>query len=253
MDLTILPETAYLFMLMFGRLGTMMMLMPAFGEAFLPPRIRLGFALMFTLIMFPIVSASYPPIPVSLIGVVSALGGEMLVGFIIGGSAQLIRGALAVAGTVIAFQSGLSFAQMTDPTQGQQSAIFTSFMSLLALTLIFSTDLHHMVLAAMVDSYEYFKPGESLMIGDATQMVVNLVSKSFFVGTQMAAPFIVFGLVFYLGLGVLAKLMPQLQVFFIAMPANIAFGLILFMLLLGTMMNWYLNHFETSMSAFLVK
>jgi flagellar biosynthetic protein FliR len=64
----------------------------------------------------------------------------------------------------------------------------------------------------------------------------------------MSAPFIVFGLVFNLGMGILSRLMPQLQVFFIAMPANIGVGLILLALLLTMMMGWYLNHFEAELA-----
>ena len=63
---------------------------------------------------------------------------------------------------------------------------------------------------------------------------------------QLSTPFIVFGLVFFLGLGILARLIPQIQVFFIAMPANIYIGTLLFLLLLGAMMNWYLSYYEAS-------
>jgi flagellar biosynthetic protein FliR len=86
------------------------------------------------------------------------------------------------------------------------------------------------------------------MLGDAADMALNVVSRSFIIGVQMAAPFIVFGLVFYLGLGILGRLMPQIQVFFIAMPANIGIGFLLMALLLTMMMGWYIVHFENEIS-----
>ncbi|MDB5563321.1 MAG: FliR, partial [Hyphomicrobiales bacterium] len=79
-------------------------------------------------------------------------------------------------------------------------------------------------------------------------MAIKAIAGAFIVGLQMSAPFIVFGLVFSLGLGLLSKLMPQLQVFFIMMPANILMGVILFALLLSMMMGWYLTHFESTLA-----
>src|SRR5690606_35281235 len=128
-----------------------------------------------------------------------------------------------------------------DPTQsGMQAAVFASFLSFLGITLIFATDLHHVALAAIYESYQVFSLAEPLMIEDAMQLAVRTVSGAFTVGVQMAAPFIVFGLVFNLGAGLLARLMPQLQVYFILMPANIIVGLLLFAILLVMMMGWYL-------------
>jgi flagellar biosynthetic protein FliR len=158
--------------------------------------------------------------------------------------------ALHVAGNIIAMQTGLAFAQNVDPTQGTQSAIVASFLSMLAVTLIFATDLHHLLIAAMRDSYVLFKPGEILPVGDFLQMAIKAVSGAFVLGVQLSAPFVVFGLVFYIGLGLLSKLMPQIQIFFIAMPANIGLGFALLFLILGAMMTWFLQGFEQSLSVF---
>lgn len=98
--------------------------------------------------------------------------------------------------------------------------------------------------AAIHDSYMIFSPTDPLMFGDAAEMVIQSVSGAFVIGVQMSAPFIVFGLVFNLGMGILSRMMPQLQVFFIAMPATIGVGLVLIALLLSMMMGLYLTHFE---------
>jgi flagellar biosynthetic protein FliR len=93
-----------------------------------------------------------------------------------------------------------------------------------------------------------FSPTDPLMFGDAAQMAIQSAASAFVIGVQMSAPFIVFGLVFYLGMGILGKMMPQLQVFFVAMPATIGIGLLLFALLLAMMMGWYLTHFESELA-----
>ena len=244
-----LPETAYLYLLIFARVGTILMLMPALGEQMIPARMRLSFALLFTLVLFPLLSPSLPRLPGDMLEVIILLLHELLVGFVFGVIMRLLVSSTQVAGSVIAFQLGLSVAQSADPTNGGiQGAIIGSFLSFLGIALIFATDLHHVALAAVYDSYMIFSPTDPLMFGDAAEMVVQTVAGAFVVGVQMSAPFIVFGLVFYLGMGILARMMPQLQVFFVAMPATIGVGLILLALLLSMMMGWYLMHFEEGLA-----
>jgi flagellar biosynthetic protein FliR len=81
-------------------------------------------------------------------------------------------------------------------------------------------------------------------------MAIQTIAESFRIGVQIAAPFIVFGLVFQLGLGVLSRLMPQIQIYFIAMPASIALGFLVLFLLIGTIMTWYLGHVEAVFGRF---
>jgi flagellar biosynthetic protein FliR len=117
--------------------------------------------------------------------------------------------------------------------------------------MVFTTDLHHLLFAAMRDSYLMFKPGQMLPVGDFAQMMVGIVGGAFKVGLQLAAPFVVFGLIFNLGQGVLSRLMPQVQIFFVSMPANIYLGFVLLMLLLTPIMMWYLDHFSMGIKEFI--
>ena len=250
-NIEFLPQTGFVFMLIFSRLGAMIMLMPAIGEIAVPTRVRLILALILSAVMMPLVADTYSAIPLTVPGLALAVVYEVLIGIFIGMSAQIVMSALHVAGNIIAMQTGLAFAQNVDPTQGTQSAIIASFLSMLAVTLIFATDLHHLLVAAMRDSYVLFKPGEILPVGDFLQMAVKAVSGAFVLGVQLSAPFVVFGLVFYIGLGLLSKLMPQIQIFFIAMPANIGLGFALLFLILGAMMTWFLQGFEQSISVFI--
>lgn len=238
-----LPQTAFLFMVIFARVGTILMLIPALGEPVIPANLRLTFALAFTLALLPLLSATLPALPADLGGIGLILLHEIAVGLILGGITRLIVMATDVAGAVIAFQSGLSFAQAADPSQaGVQGVVIGNFLTLLGITLIFATDLHHLALSAIVDSYRMIGPTDPLLVGDAMQMVLKTISDGFVVGVQMAAPFIVFGLVFNVGLGILSRLMPALQVYFLSMPGNIGVGLLLFAFLLATMMGWYLTY-----------
>lgn len=249
-SIELLPQTGFVFMLVFSRLGAMIMLLPALGEVSIPGRIRLILALVICAVTLPLVSDTYSAIPETVPGLALTVIQEIAIGLFIGMSARLVMSALHVAGNIIALQTGLSFAQNVDPTQGSQSVIVTTFLSMLAVTLIFVTDLHHLMIAAMRDSYLIFRPGEIFPVGDFLEVAVKAVSAAFRLGVQLSAPFLVFGLVFYLGLGILSRLMPQIQIFFIAMPANIGLGFALLSLLLGAMMMWFLEGFEQTMAVF---
>lgn len=243
-----LPEVAYLYLMVFARVGAMIMLVPVFGEAFLNTRVRLAIALALALVLYPMASAELPAQPGDIMAALGLLVHEIAIGLILGAIARLIVSATQTAGSIIAYQSGLGFAQTADPSQtGVQGAIIGNFLGLLALVMVLATDLHHLVLAAIHDSYVVYPPGTPLMFDDAYRLAWQVAAQSFAVGVQLSAPFIIYGLIFNLGLGILSKLMPQLQVFFIAMPANITFGMILLALLLASISAWYLVHFETEM------
>jgi len=246
-----LPATAYFYVLIFARVGSILMLMPALGEMSIPARMRLSFALVFSLVLYPLVQPQLPALPSDVLQTIVYLLHELVVGLILGSITRLVTMAAAVAGSVIAFQTGLSGAQGADPINGgMQGALIGAFLSMLGVTLIFATDLHHVALMAIRDSYMIFSPKEPLMFGDAAQMAIQSAASAFVIGIQMSAPFIVLGLVFYLGMGLLARMMPQLQVFFVVMPASIWVGLILVALLLAMMMGWYLTHFQNELQMF---
>lgn len=246
-----LPEIASAFLLVFARMGAMAMALPGIGDRSVPPRLRLVFALMLSLILYPIVSKSFGPLAPTLAGAMTALIGEALIGLTLGLCVRLIISALQMAGTTISYQTGLSFAQNVDPGMGGQSLLFATFLSVLAVTLMFATDMHHLLLAAMADSYRLFPPGATLPLGDLAQIALTLTAQAFALGIKLASPFLVFGLVFYFGVGVLSRLIPQVQVFFLAMPANILLGFLLFALLLGAMMLGFLDYFAAALRPFL--
>ena len=251
MDLSFLPQVAFTFLLVFARLGSIMMLAPGIGEQSVPVRLRLVFALSLTVLMYPLVAGQYGPLPQTLVGVVRLFLFELMIGLFLGMTARMLIATLAFAGTVIAFQTGLAFAMNVDPAQGTQGAIFGNFLTILAITMIFATELHHIMIAGVAASYEILPPDAGLPVASATEVVVRVVSQTFMIGMQISAPFLLFGFVFYFGLGLLSKLMPQLQVFFIAMPLNISLGFLMLAVLLGAMMVWFLDFYETTLNALL--
>ena len=169
---------------------------------------------------------------------------EIVIGIVLGATARVTLSALQVAGAVIAQQMGLGFATSVDPTtQGQQGVLIGNFLTLLGVTLLFATDSHHLVIAALNDSYTIFSPGETMASGDVAALATRAFAAAFKIGMQLSAPFLVFGLVFNIGLGVLARLMPQMQVYFVGVPLSILAGFLIFALVITAMMGTFLDYF----------
>lgn len=243
-DVSFLPALAAAFMLAFARIGTMVMLLPGLGELSLPMRVRLTIALVLTAILLPLHQNAYhldlqAPGPV-----ISMLFEELLIGAVLGLTARVTISALQVAGSIVAQQLGLGFVTAVDPTQGQQGVLLGNFLSILGITLIFVTDLDHLIIAALHDSYRLFQPGEVPLFGDIAALLSRSVASAFRVGVQLAAPFLVFSLLFNLGLGVLSRLMPQMQVFFVGLPLSILLGFLILLLVIGAMMGTFLGYVE---------
>lgn len=244
MTVPVTPELMVVFFLMFARVGTMMALMPGLGERAMPMRVRLGVALLLTLILMPLHRPLYAVDLTRPAGVFLMMFMELAVGFTLGMAGRIAVSALQTAGVVIANAMGLGFATQVDPTQGQQGAVIGNFLGMLGIAIIFATDLHLLVIAAISDSFTVIRPGILPGSGDAAQFLVTVMSRAFLVAIQLSAPFLVFAIVFNIGLGVLAKLMPQMQVFFVAMPVTIGVGFLILMLVVGVMMAHYTGNLE---------
>jgi flagellar biosynthetic protein FliR len=243
-DVSFLPATAAAFMLVFARIGTMLMLLPGLGELTMPVRVRLTVALVLAAVLLPLHQNAYHIDLTSLAPSITMLGRELLIGGMLGMTARLAMSALQIAGSVVAQQLGLGFVTAVDPTQGQQGVIVGNFLSVLGITLIFATDMHHMVIAALDDSYTLFTPGTVPLMGDIAVLTTQTIASAFKIGVQLSAPFLVFGMLFNIGLGVLSRLMPQMQVYFIGLPLSIMIGLLILVLVLGAMMTTFLGSIE---------
>ena len=248
-----LSGAVLVYLLVFCRSGTMLMLLPPIGDANVPSRVRLMLALALTLALAPTVTSAYPNVaPKTVVGLGVMIAQEITAGIMIGALARIIMSAMTIAGNMIANQIGLAYAEALDPTQhGQQGAVIGNFLSMLAVVLIFGANLHHLAIGAVAGSYHLIPPGTSLPTGDMAELATRLVSGSFALGFQLAAPFIVFGFAVNAGFGVLARMMPQLQVFFVAAPVNILVGFVVLTLIIGTMMTLFLNFYGQQMAAFL--
>lgn len=246
-DISFLPTLAAVFMLAFARIGAMVMLLPGLGEVNIPVRIKLATALLLTMIVLPLHRQAYQVDLQALSPLLVMMVHEIVIGIVLGATARVTLSALQVAGSVIAQQMGLGFVTAVDPTQGQQGLLIGNFLTILGVTMLFATDSHYLVIQALSDSYKIFAPGELLNSGDVAALATRAFAASFKIGMQLAAPFLVFGLVFNIGLGILARLMPQMQVYFVGVPLSIVIGFVILGAVLTTLMGVFVGYFGSVM------
>ena len=244
-----LSLNVFAFLLVFARLGAALIVLPGFGESTITPRVRLVFALALAVVLLPLVAEVLPPIPASPLAVFVLLSGEVFIGLAIGLTARILLSALQVAGTVIAYHTGMAAATMFDPAQGQQGAIMGAFLTTLGVTLLFLTGMHHVMLTGLADSYAVFVPGAGIPFGDLAEIAATLVAQSFRIGLTIAMPVMVVTLLVYVAMSLIARLMPQIHIFFLALPVQIGLGIAVMALTLSAGMLLFLTEFENTIGS----
>lgn len=245
-----LVPTLISFFVVFARVGSMIMLMPGLGEAPVPSRVRLAIAMAICLLIYPAIESQIPTETFSSSAFFTLLIREVILGLFLGALLRLMLTCLNIAGGIIAYQGGLALAQGFDPTQGVQGAMMSTFLTIMGLTIIFVADLHHLLIAALGDSYEIFPLGGPIPTRVLSEAAIDTFSRSFVIGIQMSAPFFAYGLIFYAGIGLLSRLMPQLQVFFVAVPLNILLGFVVLGITLGAILTLFTEYFEQTLGNF---
>lgn len=245
--------TLFHFFLLFARTGAALMVLPGFGEIYITARARLIMALTISGLMAPLMAPLLPPVPPDVLGLAAAIIVESLVGLFIGGIGRMLQSILHIAGMIIAFQSSLASALLFDANQGSQGSVVGNFMTLVGVTLLFVTGMHHLMLTGIVESYQIFPAGHVPPTGDMAEMASQLLSEGFLVAVKISAPLIVVGVLLYFGAGLLGRLMPSMQVFFVLVPIQLYESFVFLLLMFSAGMLWYLQHFEDVMRNFLVQ
>ncbi len=231
--------------LVFARLGAAFAVLPGFAEAAIPPRMRLLLAAGVTFVIAPAIADGLPALPSEPMRLTLLVGIESATGLFLGLVARMMLAAAHVAGLVIGYQTSLASAFAFDPATQQQGVITAAWMSLLAVVTLFAADLHHVLLRALADSYAMFPAGSPVAPADFADAASQLLSRSFSLGLRMAMPFLVYGIVLFVALGLVQRLMPQMQVFFVALPLQLILGLVLLAIGTGLAMTIFIEDMES--------
>lgn len=251
---TLAVAQVYSFMLVFVRVGTAMMIMPGIGDGFVPERVRLLFALGFSAILTPLLAPVLPEFAPGGPAFIMLLAGEFVMGAFIGTIARIFMAALDTAGMLMSMHIGLSNAQIFNPAFASQGSVMGAFLSITGALLLFATNLHHLILGALLDSYQTFPPGDlgTSFAGDLADTIARAVTQAFAIGFHFAMPFMIVTTMVYVAMGVLSRLMPQLQVFILSMPIQIMVGFMAFVLVVSAGMLYWLGAYENAIRIFLL-
>jgi flagellar biosynthetic protein FliR len=216
-----------LFVLALARVAGLFLMAPIFASRSAPVRVRAAIAFFITVAMLPVL-ARMPNAPAEDMGALvlaARLTFETAIGFTIGLVAQFTFGAVQMAGQLAGIQMGIGLSNLIDPQTQEHVTSLAQWQNLLALLVFLSVDGHHVLIRAVADSFAVLPLAGGLPSAAGFGMVIDLAGNLFVIALKIAAPVLVLLLLVNAAMGVLAKLIPQLNVFIVGFPLNVAAGL----------------------------
>ncbi len=223
-----LPGLAFAFALVLGRVGSALMLLPGLGEAELPMMVRAGLAVCVTGLLLPGIAPMVGAAPDNVMPMAGMVLAEVATGLWIGWLARMVVLALPISGQMISYMLGLSNVLQPDAELGAQATALGRMLALAAPVAVLASGLHAPALAALGGSYRLVAPGALLPAGDLAETALDAAAQGFTLALRLAAPFVLASVLWQVSIGLMARLVPRLQVYFVAMPAQILGGLAMF-------------------------
>ncbi len=221
------PELAEAFILVFIRIIAIIALIPVFGDGTVPVMIKAGLALLIALLLFPLVKSGIAPFSdAGLPAFILKIAGELFIGISIGLTARFIFAGIQLAGELLGFQMGFSMASVVDPTSEIQVTIVTEFMYMASLLLFLAVNAHHIFISAIAESYQAINPMSSWQTGNLLSVMLRLSQEVFSIAIKISAPIMAVLLFTSVALGVVARTVPQMNIFIVSFPLQISVGLL---------------------------
>jgi flagellar biosynthetic protein FliR len=226
------------------RMGPLFLLAPVFGSIQVPPQVRALFVLALAALMVTGMQVTALPVSLSLAGLITAALSELLIGGLFAFGLFTAFGAFLFAGRILDLQMGFGVASLIDPSSRAQAPLLGTFLNLLAIVVFFAIDGHHMVLRGVAFSLQYIPPGAFVLDVNAAALVAQFGSM-FVYAVMIVAPALFSILLLDIGMAVMARTMPQVNVFIVAIPLKIFVGLVVLAISLNYMMPLMQNIFES--------
>ncbi len=218
-------QQIHLFFFILIRVGTILFVIPFFDSRNVPVLVKVGLAVSVSWLLLPQVHRLPPALdttPIYFLGL--GIVSEIAIGLIIGLMVQLIFVGIQMAGQMAGYQMGLALANVVDPASSMQIPMLAQFLNLFALMIFISLDIHHYFIRALVDSFDIIPFWDARFEGDLMQLIIKMVAKSFAISVQIGAPVMAALLLTSVALGLIARTVPQMQIFVVAMPVKIVLG-----------------------------
>lgn len=218
-----LPQFQALLLILM-RVGGILAAWPVLGSRMIPMKIKTGLALMLALVLLPLVRM--PALPDDAAGLTSGTVGEFLIGLVIGLAVRFLFAGVELAGEVMGSQMGLSVVQLFDPSTAHQTPLLGQFQTFLATLVFLSIDAHVVAVQAIAHSFEVIPPFGAGLSPALTDDVLRISQGMFVVALKLAAPVLATVLLVNLGMAVLGRSVPQINVFVLSFPITIAVGFV---------------------------
>jgi flagellar biosynthesis protein FliR len=215
------------FLLVVFRIGTILMIVPIFGGRSVPATVKIGLSLLLSLVMLPLVANSVTALPESMPAYLVLVARELLIGAVVGFGVLVLFTALQAAGHIVGLQMGLSLANVVDPLTSSHASVIDQFYSLLAALVFFSIDGHHALILAMQQTFDVAPIGKMGLGLPEASVLLSLGRDIFIIAARIALPTAAALLLADVGLAVIARSVPQLNVFVVGLPAKVAVGFLM--------------------------
>jgi len=215
-----------MFFLVFLRVGSILLTLPIFNSRNIPVLFKMGLSFTVSLVLFPILNLDDLPLRPGLIPFGIGVISEVLIGVIIGLSVRTIFAGVQLAGQLVGFQMGLAMANVIDPTSSDQVPLLAQVNNLIALLIFLVIDAHHWFLRALVESFRLVPPFDFELSSSLVEQFTALAGNMFVIAVKVGAPMIAVLLLMSVAFGLAARTVPQMNIFFVAMPLKIIVGLL---------------------------
>lgn len=215
------------FLFVMFRVGSMILFIPILGSGQVPNRVKIGFILFISIAVFPMVRATPMPELKGLFDLVVYLFSEITIGLAVAYSARLLFTAVQIAGTVVDFQMGFGVVNVIDPQTETQVSITAQFQNILAILMFLAADAHHFIIEAIVESFFLINPSQINFSTFTPEIMLMLFSATFLTAVKIAAPIMAILFFISVGLGLVARTVPQMNVFIVGFPLQIGVGLLM--------------------------
>ncbi len=241
---SISPAQVQLFMLVFVRLASVVAFLPIFNSAALPMLFKAGFGFAAAFAIYPVLGLSLPAQPLSVPALGLALGAEVLLGIMIGFVVRFVLIGFQMAGQLAGYQMGMALADVMDPSTSEQVPLLAQFYNLLALMVLLAIDAHHWFIRAVVDSFKVLPPLGLGLEQSVLRDLGLLAGTMFVIAIKVGAPVVVALLLTSVSFGLVARTVPQMNVFIVAMPLKIMVGILFVGLSLSFLVHYMAGVFE---------
>lgn len=213
------------FLLIFVRISGIFMMAPIFGSRNVAGRIKAALALIITYIIFPLIFDTNTVIPEQFLSYFFMVIGELIIGLILGFISSLVFSAIQMAGHLLDMQIGFGIVSMIDPLSGQQAPLVGNFKYILALIVFLATNGHHVLLSALFSSFKLI-PITGMVVNVAiAKFVIDIIGSMFILALKICLPILVAIVLTDMALGILARTMPQMNIFVVGVPGKIIVGI----------------------------